>query len=160
MEDRENQFIEKLIPFLHKYFEVKREVKSKCGKGRIDLLLKARGHNDIYFGGECKICPPLSYKYFILNQEQQEIENKIWHLDRHSEYHEHHTMNGFIGAFNVGELRKGFDKEKYYFLSFSNKPVWSSKIANIYNSNNEWVGKQMKGIHEKFYIELMKKICK
>ena len=106
------------------------------------------------------ICPPLSYKYFILNQEQQEIENKIWHLDRHSEYHEHHTMNGFIGAFNVGELRKGFDKEKYYFLSFSNKPVWSSKIANIYNSNNEWVGKQMKGIHEKFYIELMKKICK
>ena len=194
----EKQFVDRLIPFLSKHFDVQTEVYSKCGRGRIDLLIKAKGHENIYFGCECKIpdskrgeemgeyfkqairytgyefevefgvfkkipifiCPPLSYKYFLLNEEAKEIDKKIWHLDRHSEFHEHHTMNGFMGAFNVGELRKGFDKEQYFFISFSNKPIWSSRIANIYDSNNQWVGKQMKGLHEKFYSELMKKLCK
>lgn len=97
------------------------------------------------------IAPPLSYKYFIMNEDVIIDENKIsWHKDRHNETHEHHSFNGFLGAFNVGELRT-FEKGIFYF-SFSNKIIWNSALQ--YKTNNP------KGTHEVNYQLLIKKINK
>jgi len=67
-------------------------------------------------------------------------------------------VNGFLGAFKVGELRKSENQHgKYIYITFSNKPIWSSR------NHNNWVdgvnmGKLMKGLHRKNYDFLMKKI--
>ena len=63
-----------------------------------------------------------------------------WHQDRHSEFCKHHSFNGFLGEFNVGEVRKHNDKN--YFFSFSNNIIFSSK----------------NGINDKNYINLLNKI--
>ena len=104
----EKEFVNKLEAKFKKYFEVQREVVSKCKKNRIDLLLTIDGK--YHFAIECKIpdkkrgeeigkyikqaeryttaeweykpgefvkaivliCPPLSYSYFILNEQSTE----------------------------------------------------------------------------------------
>lgn len=195
MKQEEAEFVEKLLPHLTPYFEVKREVWSKCKNGRIDLLLKLRGNDNVYFGCEAKIanrkrgeemgefvkqairysgyefevepnifkkipitiCPPLSYKYFVLNDEEKQIDGKVWHRDRHDEFNEHHSLNGFIGCWNIGELRKGFNKAPYWYFSFSNKPIFSTQIYNHYE-DNVFIGKKMKGLNDKWYPELMQKL--
>ena len=92
------------------------------------------------------ICPALSYDYFILNENQKIIpdstvklnqwigENNIWHQDRHNRFCEHHTFNGFLGSFNIGEVRKISNKD--FILSLSNKIIFSSnKGIHIENYN-------------------------
>lgn len=97
------------------------------------------------------ICPPLSYQYFLMNQREVILNNidnvycngslfTKWHQDRHSEFCKHHSFNGFLGEFNVGEVRKHNDKN--YFFSFSNNIIFSSK----------------NGINDKNYINLLNKI--
>lgn len=82
------------------------------------------------------ICPSLSYDYFILNENQRIIIdstvklnqwigiNNLWHQDRHNRFCEHHTFNGFLGCFNIGEVRKLNNKD--FIFSFSNKIIFSS----------------------------------
>lgn len=95
------------------------------------------------------IAPPLSYKYFIMNDFEDVKENgEKWHKDRHYETHEHHSFNGFLGVFNVGEIRT-FEKGFFYF-SFCNKIIWDSSFR--YNT------KTPKGIHKVNYENLIKKI--
>lgn len=181
-EETEEQFVNKVINVLQKYFKVEREVWSDCRNGRIDLILTTK--EGYRLGLECKrydkkkgeqigeyvkqairysqytfssvkipifIAPPLSYKYFIMNEiEELKGDGNKWHKDRHNETHEHHTFNGFLGAFNVGELRT-FEKGVFYF-SFSNKIIWNSALR--YKTNFP------KGIHEVNYQQLIKKINK
>jgi hypothetical protein len=48
----EKEFVDKLCIKFSKYFEVQREVVSKCKKNRIDILLSIDGK--YHFGIECK----------------------------------------------------------------------------------------------------------
>lgn len=107
--------------------------------------------NGIYKKIPIFICPPLSYKYFLMNQRETIIDNidnvycngnkfKKWHQDRHCENSSHHSFNGFLGEFNVGEVRR-FDNVNYYF-SFSNNIIY--ELRN--------------GIDEKRYVKLLKKL--
>ncbi len=201
--ENEERFVEKLNSYLNKYFEVRNEVWSKCGNGRIDVLLKI--NPNIYFGIECKknnskrgeemgefvkqairyskyefevepkiykripilIAPPLSYKYFLLNQKTELFKshsapngNATWHQDRHPDGNEHHSFNGFLGAWGIGELRKGANKYgNFCFISSSNKTIWSSEVYKSWA--RESMGKLvMKGFNNKCYEYWVKKIEK
>ena len=54
MKQEEKEFVDKLIKPLTNHFNIQQEVKSKCGKGRIDLVLQSKENDNIYFGVECK----------------------------------------------------------------------------------------------------------
>lgn len=184
----EAEFVKQLIPSFSKHFKVTQEVWSKCGNGRIDLVLSL--NDNIHFGLECKtpdskrgeqigeyvkqairytnyefkingiykkipilICPPLSYKYFLLNDktiigEETCFGHNKWHQDRHNEFASHHSMNGFLGSFSIGEVRKHEDGS--YFFSVSNKTIFSSR--------KKWKQDEVTGLHEKNYINLLKKL--
>lgn len=182
----EQEFKNELILSYSKHFIVEKEVWSKCGKRRIDLVLTHLIYKDISFGMECKrpnkkrgkdigeyikqahdysklewncdgiykkipilICPPLSYKYFILNEKTIIIDGKKWHQDRHDENNFHHTINSFLAAFNVGEVRKKHGK---YYFSFNNETIFDTVE---YNKNNETFTNH---IHFNNYNELIKRI--
>ncbi len=185
MKQLEKEFVDKLEVIFSKHFIVKRECTSKCGKGRIDMILIYKNDKNIVFGIECKIpnkkrgeeigrfvnqailytkmefdiiykenpvfkkipifiCPSLSYNYFLLNEKQKVIKdssvkinqwigkNNVWHQDRHNRFCDHHTFNGFLGSFNVGEVRnQGSGK---YIFSLSNFIIFSN---NIYAGRND-----------------------
>jgi hypothetical protein len=106
------------------------------------------------------ICPALSYNYLLLNEIEKEIDGYIWHQDRHTQFMEHHTINGFLGAFGIGELRKGKqDGKEFPFLSFSNKPIWSAEQKKIWDEvGKRYTGTRTQGLHPKFYPALLEKI--
>jgi hypothetical protein len=194
----EKLYVDKVEKYMKQYFDTTREVWSKCGKGRIDLLLKLKDR-EVYFGIECKIdnekrgaemgefidqamryakyefevkpntykripiaiCPALSYAYFILNEKEFiDKDGKSWHRDRHSEFVDHHSINGFLGVWLIGEIRpQKKDGKFFYILSWSNKPVWSSENVKIWDDNiKKYIGTKTRGLHEKWYELLMKKI--
>lgn len=103
------------------------------------------------------ICPPISYKYFIMNNEEQIIDGIKWHRDRHNENFEHHSFNGFLGTFNVGEVRKV--QQGAFALIHSNKTIFSTKIEPIYDGRN-LIGRKIQGLHEKNYELLIQKISR
>jgi len=126
----------------------------KRGEKVGEYIKQAERYSNCLFNGvkiPIFIAPPLSYHYLLMNQESKEIDGVKWHKDRHNEEHEHHTMNGLLGVFRVGEIRKSKDYNgNYFYFSFSNKPIWSSQL--IYGT------KQIKGTHEVNYQNLLKKL--
>lgn len=179
----EKKFVDELALKFSKYFEVQREVLSKCKNNRIDLLLTIDGK--YHFGIECKkpdkkrgeeigkyiqqaqsythlkwnyrndisvqvpifICPALSYKYFILNEHEVVIDGKKYHQDRHSQLHSHHTFNGMLGVWNVGEVRK---TELGFQFVMCNKPFYEHK-----SYNNTIISR----VHEINYNTYIERLC-
>lgn len=95
------------------------------------------------------LCPPLSYKYFILNEKETIIENNKWHKDRHQEDDNHHSFNGFLGVFNIGEVRKR--NNSYYFV-FSNRVLFVGSKKNYHNESYSY------GVHLENYYKTLKLI--
>jgi len=93
------------------------------------------------------LCPPLSYKYFVLNETEQIINNEVWIKDRHQPNHNHHSFNGFLGAFNVGEVRK--KNNRYYF-------VMSNKF--LYQTYTDYYNNIIDSIHFDNYNHILNKI--
>jgi len=187
----EEIFVGRCIVHFSKHFTCRKEVWSKCGKGRIDILLSTV--NDEHFGIEAKIpdrkrgeklgeyvkqavrytgyefqirpneyrkipifiCPAISYKYFILNEQEMLFEGNKWHKDRHKEDFDHHTFNGFIGCWNIGEVKNvgGTD----FALMFSNKIIYDTRMRKIYEGNT-YIRSEKKGLHIENYKLLLKKI--
>jgi hypothetical protein len=181
----EKEFVDELALKFSKYFEVQKEVVSKCKNNRIDLLLTIDGK--YHFGIECKkpdkkrgeeigryvlqairyttaeweyrpsefvkalifICPPLSFNYFCLSNETKIIDGITHHIDRHDKLHDHHSFNGFLGVFNIGEVRK---KPLGYQFALNNKPIFEHKI---YPHN----GRDLTHVHEVNYNFYMNKLC-
>jgi len=105
------------------------------------------------------ICPPLSYKYFLMNERTNDFINHDnvsfdgkpfckWHQDRHEEHYKHHSFNGFLGAWGVGEVRKNIDGS--YFFSVSNKTIFCSR--------KKWNSEDINGMHPENYTKLLKKL--
>lgn len=69
------------------------------------------------------LCPSLSVNYFVLPTEKILYKNKLYYKDRHDPTDKHHTMNGFLGAFGVGEVRSLNDN---YYFSFNNFILFES----------------------------------
>lgn len=104
------------------------------------------------------ICPPLSYEYFLMNEFSENLDLKsnlfqhqkndnsfsLWHQDRHTKYNKHHSFNGLLGAFNIGEVRKLFNN--CYHFSLSNKV--------IYTSEKNYHSGELKGLHVENYKKL------
>jgi hypothetical protein len=96
------------------------------------------------------ICPPLSYNYFIMNEESKFIDGIEYHKDRHHKLHNHSTMNSFLcGIANIGEVRK---KPLGYQFSFMNKPIFEHKIY-------PHTGKDYSSVHEVNYNFYMNILC-
>lgn len=94
------------------------------------------------------INPPISLNYFVMNQESQILNGVKWFRDRHDNTCEHHSFNGFLGSFGVGEIRAGKDyRGSFIFFAFSNKVIYST--AKI------WRTKEIVGLHEKNYSKLI-----
>lgn len=110
------------------------------------------------------ICPPLSYEYFLLNQYETTLPsqpNVRWHRDRHPEDCAHHSFNGFLGAFGIGELRKSKNRyDKWCYISHSNKPVWSSQKEMDWSCRPPIDSGRIKGIDMRWYNSWIKQIGK
>lgn len=127
------------------------------------------------------ICPPISSVFFVFSYEQKKEIGEfgrtvVWHRDIHEWDRPHHTFNGFLGAFNVGEIRVGqterriFDGvhitkkkklEKYLYISFSNKIIWSGEIRDDVDwDKRKKIGEHVIGTNEHNYDFLLSKISK
>lgn len=110
------------------------------------------------------ICPPLSYEYFLLNEKEMIVKNEYgrdtkWHRDRHKETDKHHSFNGFLGAFGIGELRKSKNQyEQWCYISHSNRPVWSSQKELDWSSFPPKHTGKIKGIDLRWYNTWKKQI--
>lgn len=104
--------------------------------------------NGIYKKIPILITPALSYNYLIMKTETIEIDGKEYHKDRHSKYDSHHTINGIIGAFSIGEIR----------LSHNNKYIFSVSNKTIFSTHSEWNSNEIIGLHKENYIKLLKKL--
>jgi hypothetical protein len=99
------------------------------------------------------ICPPISYTYLMCpvpesmmigNSAFSQSSKREYFHDRHDKNHEHHTVNGMLGALGIGELRTTMDRgKKIFYISFCNKPLWEEK--------SRWNSPKPKGLHEKNY---------
>ena len=123
---------------------------NKRGEEIGEFIKQAMRYKEYFFNGTkipIFIAPPISYNYFIMNQYSKEIDNELWHKDRHNELHEHHTVNGFLGALGIGEIRRNGN---YFTFSFSNKIIWSSQ--------KDYHTKVEKGTHNENYNKLLGKL--
>jgi hypothetical protein len=71
-----------------------------------------------------------------------------YHKDRHDEFNSHHTVNGILGAFGIGEVRQSHSKK--YIFSVSNKI--------IFQTHTKWNSNEIIGLHEENYVKLLKKL--
>jgi hypothetical protein len=85
------------------------------------------------------LAPPLSYNILVMNEKSIIFEGQEYIKDRHKRTDTHHTINGMLGTFNVGELRNF--EYKYAFM-FSNKVIWDNR-AKLHRSNYEQLIKKI-----------------
>lgn len=98
------------------------------------------------------LAPPLSYHFFICPEEKEIINGFEYFKDRHDKNHEHHSFNGLLGNFKVGELRTFIYHDKQYIrFMMSNKIIWTNLP--------QWNSNEIRGLHEVNYNFLMNKIC-
>lgn len=103
------------------------------------------------------ICPAISYKYFLLNEREMVFEGEKWHKDRHKETDTHHSMNGFLGAFLIGEVRNVGGKD--FTLMLSNKIIYDTRLGWD-EVDGKWVKNKKIGLIQKNYDALIQKISK
>lgn len=145
--------------------EIKR-FESKRGEEIGKFIIQANRYAKSYFnvlGVKRKLpillCPALSYNYLICSEHKLVHEDKEYFADRHDKDNEHHTINGILGCFLLGEVRKFCyveyktkNTKDYFRFVFSNKTLWSNQPE--YNSTKP------KGVHLVNYTKHIEKICK
>ena len=108
---------------------------------------------EFVFENRCKkvpifICPALSINYLVLVKERVMDDNGIyWYRDRHEPNHQHHTANGILGAFGIGEVR---NIKKGYYMSLSNFIIFESE-PTIHETRSNY------GMHLTNYNKILKK---
>jgi len=123
----------------------------KPGRKRGEKLAKILNQCFLYsnstWGGKrlpIFLCPAVSLNQLAGIQETKVIGNHVWTRDVHQPDSEHHTINGLLGSFKIGEVRTIIlpDKSFYRIFSFSNKIIFST----------------LSGVHFPNYNFLIKKI--
>lgn len=100
------------------------------------------------------ICPPISFTYLQcpVHESRKELDGIYgkkaeYYHDRHDRNSTHHSANGMIGSFGVGEVRTLIDNGiQYIYFTLSNQILWDSRPAwddtiKRYSSVN------IKGVH-------------
>ncbi len=99
------------------------------------------------------IFPAISYDYMICREETVKKDGVILHQDRHKRDSVHHTFNGILGVFRVGEIRV-FERNqnKYIRFVFNNKEIWTNKpnynkpgIVGLHYANYEFLTTEANG---------------
>ena len=106
-----------------------------------------------FFGKKIPIflVPSISHNQLSAPMERVMIEGIEWIRDKHHPEHRHHTVNGLLGNFNIGEVRRIPRTIKpFYDFVFSNKVIFTTKPA--------WGSERVQGLHKENYIELITKI--
>ena len=114
----------------------------------IDQAMRYRLHK---IDGKCYpvlVAPGYSYKS-IRAVKSLHPDDKRYSIDIHTDEHHHHTFNGFLGHFGVGEIRRRrFKPTDYYMFIFNNYELYSCN-SNKYGST---------GLHEKNYINIFNRL--
>lgn len=100
------------------------------------------------------LVPALSKNEFVCPVERIDFGGIHIYKDKHhNDINSHHTFNGFVGEFNVGEVKKistmGF--RDHYEFTFLNKIIYSTQIT-------DWLEKRIKGLNVPEYEKLLLKI--
>lgn len=130
--------VHKLVKELISGVEAKR-IDDKRGQSIGEHILQAFRYilSDFIIDGKkvtipVALLPPLSYNYLIMKDNVLVDGDVEYFSDRHDLTSEHHTVNGILGAFGVGELRKRFEprldsyREQLGFW-FQNREIWQNK---------------------------------
>lgn len=104
--------------------------------------------NNVYKKIPILICPALSYNYLLMKDQTILNNGYEFHKDRHKEFDSHHTVNGILGSFGIGEVRKSYNNS--YYFSVSNKI--------IFQTHTKWNKTEIIGLHEENYTNLLKKL--
>lgn len=78
------------------------------------------------------LLPPLSYNYLIM-KDAVIVENGVeYFADRHDLTSEHHTVNGMLGAFGIGEVRRRNEPVANFHrtqlgIYFQNREIWQDR---------------------------------
>lgn len=138
--------------------EVKK-IDKKRGNDIGELILQAQRYvksefkiNGVYKRVPIFIAPPISYDILMCPDELLIHDGHEFFKDRHHHDHKHHTVNGMLGALEIGEVRtiKNDKFERYFNLTFSNQIIWTSK--------KQWGSNEIRGLHQDNYDKLLKKL--
>ncbi len=135
--------------------EIKR-VDRKRGKD-IGMLIKqaSRYAQASFTEGKTKmpvfIFPAISYDYIICPEEKKIIQGSEYFKDRHDKASVHHTFQGILGVFDIGELRVFPHKDKNYIrFVFNNKLIWTNQP--------QYQSKEIIGLHDDNYKDLINRL--
>lgn len=133
----------------------------KTGEGIGKFIRQAIRYSQYNFNGSpipIFIAPPLSGMYLALVDKRETINGKEYILDRHPLSHAHHTVNGLLGDFNVGEIRSqpGPKDKKYAIFSFSNRIIYS--LRPVWDVVHAEYSEDIAGLHQENYTRLMRNI--
>lgn len=174
----ENDYVNKVVSVLRKYFTIQREVKTDCKTGRIDLIVTTpTGEN---FGIECKRADEKKGEHIgrFIKQACRYSENtfkgvkipifiapalsynyfimnsetvKIGDEFWHKDRHDEKHLHHTINGL-LGSMGVGEIRksEDFFYFSFSNQVIWTSK--------KEYKSEKIIGLHEANYKALIKKI--
>lgn len=119
-----------------------------------DVIQQAIQYSRLKFDGKripVFLVPSISHNQIACPKERKWFEGQEWMLDKHPQDHRHHTVNGLLGKFNVGEVRRiGLNGGAFYDFTFSNQVIYSTK--KIYGTND------IEGLNHQNYTNLIRKI--
>lgn len=97
------------------------------------------------------LVPSISHNQLACPEQRKIFEGKEWVLDKHDQQHRHHTVNGILGKFNIGEVRRiGLNGSAFYDFTFSNQVIYTTKKL--------WGTDDIEGLHRVNYTTLLRKI--
>ena len=102
------------------------------------------------------LLPKWSNLYWVLPESSVTLEGITYYSDRHPVGIVNHTANGFLGHFNLGEIKSiSHHSGNFFSIIFNNTEIWRSKKKY----ENGWIDEH-EGINKQKYDALMKRICK
>lgn len=119
-----------------------------------EVIMQAVQYSRLSFHGKripVFLVPSISHNQLACAKERKVIEGKEWILDKHDQNHRHHTVNGLLGKFNIGEIRRiGLNGGAFYDFTFSNQVIYTTK--KVWNTDD------IEGLQKENYTTLIRKI--
>lgn len=127
---------------------------NKKGTNIGDIILQAVQYSRLQFWGKkipIFLVPSITHNQLGCIYQTKVIDGETWFKDKHNLSHRHHTVNGLLGSWNIGEVRKIHEPgQVFYDFTFSNQVIYSTK--KLYKSDD------IHGLHKENYTELLRKI--
>jgi len=131
----------------------------KKGQEIGEFIRQASYYSQLLFKGQklpIFIAPQLSNSYLAGIEERKVFDGISYIKDRHPLEHPHHTVNGILGEFAVGEIRKIEGNYVYLAFIFSNFIIFSTHKK--WDSDLRRFSNDIHGLNRDNYDNLMKKL--